>query len=121
MKIELFDEHDTEILRNLEYEPDSKPGFDDYRSCLIWDDEYSMKLSSHGHELIYDLWVARDHIHQNIPFSDRVLGGEYYEKLWNDAIDKGVEWNGFKRLELSDEDKEYLDASLKRASNTDAL
>jgi len=81
MKIEMFNERDAEIMHNLKYEPESKPSFDPIKYCLTQEDEYSLELSSAGHEFLYDLWIARSHIHQDIPFSDRVLGGEYCEKL----------------------------------------
>ena len=113
MIIELFSDRDVQILEKLEYNPSAQPSYDEMHGCITWEDEYDADLSSKGHELLYELWIARAQIHKGESFDKMALSGDYYEALWNSAIDSELSWNGFQRLELSDEDKKFLFNSLK--------
>jgi hypothetical protein len=108
VKIQLFDERDQKILATLAYDEKLKPAFDPAKHCLTWADEYAPDLSSAGHEVLYDLWIARGHIHTGKPFHERPLGGDYYEALWTKALNSDIPWNGFRRLVLHAEDQAYL-------------
>jgi len=121
VSVSLFSDTDLKIIESLKHDPSARPQYDPLRGCLTWDDEYDSGLSSEGHQLLYDLWTARNQIHLDKPFSEMVLGGGYYEELWDSAISAKIQWPGFRRIKLSDKDKELLVKNIEESFSEDTI
>jgi hypothetical protein len=63
---------------------------------------------------VYDLWVARSHLHRGEPIPER------FRTVWEQVQSEGLRWIGFQRLKLSAEDKEYYEASLRELRPADS-
>lgn len=105
---------DLEVLNELKLDLSLKPNFEFLKSCLIWDDEATSNLSNDGREFLYDLFITRGFIHKELPESEWGLDPEYFKSVWNFGLKNIPDWPGFKRLNLSQEDKQYLLKSLKK-------
>jgi hypothetical protein len=104
-----FSDKDRQAVESLHYNPDLKPSFELFKFCLVWDDERPLNISSAGYDLVCDLWIARSFMyHRKLPKNKWGLDPGYFQKIWDTAIKKKLNWPGFKRLELSPEDEKYL-------------
>ena len=101
------------IVEALVYDPALEPGFELIKGCLIWADERPMGLDSANYEKLCDLWVARSFVHRGVPFTSHHLAPDYFGRVWSLALADGFSWPGFRRLELSIEDRIYYEACLR--------
>jgi len=94
----------------------ARPQFEEIKYCLVWPDERPEGLSSAGWELVGDLLVVRGYLHRAVPIEEwGMVGGQEYLRTWNRALlDERVPWNGFRRIALSDDDRQVLAAALRR-------
>ena len=104
-----FSERDLKLIKALVYKPELKPSYDIMRDALLWMDEWARELSSEGFDKFCYLLVARSYIHRGIPFSSYKSNPNLLEKVWLDAQNQIPQWPGFKRLELSPEDRAYYE------------
>ena len=115
-----FSDRDRAIVESLTYDPAATPGFELLKGCLVWADERPDGLTSEGWDRLTDLWAARSFMHRGEPFTDKQFGGRQYEKAWNQALREGIRWPGFLRVELSPEDRAYLENCLRECREGDA-
>lgn len=113
-----FSERDRALVESLRYDEALKPSFDSIKGCLVWRDECPDNLSHEGYEKLCDLLIARAFIHENRPFSSWKLDPHYFAQIWEDAITDKIQWPGFQRLKLSEEDQAYLNEEL---ANSDVV
>ena len=102
-----FSGKDLELIEALVYQPDLEPGYDVMRDALVWSDEWSYYLSSEGFEKMCKLRIARSFIHREIPFSSYPGDSDALQKAWFEAREQVPNWPGFKRLKLSQKDKDF--------------
>src|SRR5437016_4493170 len=107
-----FSDRDRALIEALEYDPAATPGFELLKGCLVWADERPDGLTSEGYDHLCDLWIARAFLHQGRPFTDAPLGGRQFERAWAEALSEGIRWPGFRRVELSAEDRAYYESAL---------
>jgi len=81
----------------------------------MWEDEIPKKISNEGREFLYDLLIVRGFIHMSIPNNKWGLDPEYFGNIWRYGLANIPQWPGFRRLTLSEVDKEYLERCLKTA------
>jgi hypothetical protein len=112
-----FNEFDKSVVNNLLYDPNCEPSFELIRSCLIWFDERTERISNEGYGLLGDLWSVRGYIHQNVSRENWGLDPKYFQTVWDNALNDVPNWPGFKRLELSSRERQYLSESLEAAKN----
>jgi hypothetical protein len=111
-----FTDEDRKAVEVLRYNPDLSPSFDLVKFCLVWDDERPLRISSAGYELVCDLWIARSCMyHRNLPKNKWGLDPDYFQKVWDTAVNKKLKWPGFKRLELNPADEKYLNDQIASA------
>lgn len=102
------------LLNGLEMQADAEPQFDLLKYCLVWEDERpSVPMSSQGTELLTDLWIARGFIHREQPAKKWGRDGTYFPEVWEYGRRMVPGWPGFRRIALSDVDRQYLAKSLK--------
>ncbi len=104
-----FTDAEIAALNQLEYKPDEPACFDPMRWALRWrDEEYPCGGDEYHHLL--DLAVARSFIHQGKPREQwfAIAPTSYYMEVWDEALARAPNWPGFKRVELSDADRQYL-------------
>ena len=84
--------------------------FEEIKYCLVWPDERPEGLSSAGWELVGDLLVVRGYLHRALPVEQwGFAGGHAWLRTWNWALlDERLEWNGFRRLALTESEREVL-------------
>jgi hypothetical protein len=107
-----FESRDRDLLMRLQFDRDASPAFEELRCCLIWPDERAESLSSHGYELLGDLWIVRGFIHRHIPRQHWGLDPDYFQLVWTCALSDVSGWPGFRRLELTEQDRNYLQRCL---------
>jgi hypothetical protein len=107
--MEFFSLEDAKLLNSLVYQPDFKPSYDMVQNLLTWKDERPTGISDDGMDKLINLWIARSYIHDDRPFSSDVFGGKHLEEAWSKSKDEIPNWPGYQRLNLSTEDREYLD------------
>jgi len=105
---QVFKENDLELMRSLVYEPGLEPSFEFLKGCLIWSDERPEGLTPDAYDNLASLWIARSLLHNGLALSDDPINPEFTQKLWKRAINEVPEWPGFKRLALTEKDKQYL-------------
>jgi len=107
---------DIDILNALHYDENTKPNFEFFKACLTWRDEgQDVPLSSEGREFLVDLWITRSCIHRQLPHEKWGLdpqSWQYFTKIWEFGLKNVPNWPGFKRIELSEVDKKYLNECL---------
>lgn len=111
----LFAERDLQLIAGLEYDPALEPAFDEVKACLVWDDERPSGLTSIGYERLCDLWILRSYIHRGIPREKWGIdpGSGYFQDVWDRAQLEQIEWPGFKRMTLTEKDRDYLERCLR--------
>ena len=102
-----FRDKDLELIEKLEFNPILEPSYDAIKNCLVWEDERPDGLTPDGYEKLCDLWIARSFIYRDIPFSECESDSSYYERVWKKAMDVNFKWPGFKRMNLSEDEKAY--------------
>ncbi len=117
-RMPFFSERDRALVESLRYDSSLKPAFDSIKGCLVWPDERPDNLSPDGYEKLCDLLIARSFIHENRPFSSWKLEPHHFAQVWEDAIADKIQWPGFQRLKLSEEDQAYLD---EESADSDAV
>lgn len=115
----LFSETDLRLIEALEYRPELEPAFDEIKACLVWDDERPAGLTPAGYESLCDLWIIRSYIHRGIPRQawgiDPASG--YFQDVWDRAQAHPIRWPGFRRMQLSEKDRAYLESCLENLSD----
>lgn len=114
-----FSEADRQIVSRLVHDPSCKPSFEILKSCLVWSDERPTDISNEGYDLLCDIWIVRGFLHRRVPLEKWGLDPFYFQEVWKHALIDVPEWPGFKRLELSDEDRAYLSRCLQEAARGD--
>jgi hypothetical protein len=114
----LFNESDLELIQSLNFDASLKPSYHPLKGCLTWNDEKIDNLSPSGYEIIGDLWIVRSYIHLDKDLKT-TLDPEYFRDIWVRAEQQIPNWPGFKRLELNDEDRTYLETSLQEMSDAE--
>ena len=109
----VFTGNDLKLIESLEYNPTLTPGYDTLKGCLIWADERADGLTREGYENLCDLWIARSFIHRGKDFSSHPIDPNYFREFWDRAVTQGFRWPGFRRIELSPEDKQYYEDCVK--------
>jgi hypothetical protein len=110
----LFSDRERTIVEALRYDPVARPAFELLKGCLVWADERPDNITSEGYSIVCDLWAARSYLHRGEPIPARL------RTVWERAQREGLNWIGLRRLELSVEDKEYYDASLRELNSADS-
>jgi hypothetical protein len=105
-------------VNTLTFQGNSEPSFELLKSCLVWPDERPTKISNAGYELVCDLWIVRGLIHQGVPPDKWGLDPAYFPEVWKNALVDVPQWPGFRRLEISDADRRYLEESLAATKTT---
>ncbi len=103
----LFKGQDLTLIESLVYNPELLPAYDMIKNCLIWEDERPEGLTSAGYESLCDLWIARSFFHRGLDPSAHALDPQYFKNVWQRALAQGFNWPGFKRMSLSQEDRQY--------------
>jgi hypothetical protein len=114
-----FTPQDREKLEQLVVDPECEPSYELLKSCLVWPDERAAGLTKEGYELLCDLWIVRGFIHNGVLPDKWGLDPAYFREVWQNALVDVPGWPGFKRLELSEHDREYLSKSVKEAATED--
>lgn len=111
-----FTEREIESLNRLEYKSEEKPYFDPLRSCLRWLDEDPLDACSKSYEHLLDLVIVRSYIHLGKPREMwySITPTIYFVEVWDEALSRAPNWPGFKRLDLSNEDRSYFLTELAR-------
>ena len=107
---------DRELIERSAFDPALKPSFEVIKSCLIWRDECPPGLSRKGTQFVARLWVFRAFLHQGIARERWTVDPTPFENAWHAAQLAGLKWSGFLRLQLSEEDSQYLQRSLQEVS-----
>lgn len=108
---------DVAVLGQLRFDEGCEPSYDLIRACLVWPDERPHKISNEGYELLGDLWIVRGYLHRWIPPENWGLAPSYFQGVWRLALESVPGWPGFRRLELSEVDRAYLEQSLSGGSS----
>lgn len=103
---------DRVLLESLSYDPSAEPAFDPLRYCLVWADERPVGLTPSGYELLGDLWIVRGFIHRKLDEGRWGLDPAHFRSVWSYAQDTHLAWPGFRRIELSPEERAYLSESM---------
>lgn len=114
-----FSPPDRAALQRLVFDPTSEPSFELLKACLVWPDERPERISSAGYELLGDLWIVRGFLHRQVPTEAWALDPAHFQEVWRDALEDVPGWPGFRRLQLSEVERAYLDQSLREASSSD--
>lgn len=90
------------------------PMFEEIKYCLVWADERPEGLSSAGWELVGDLLIVRGYLHRALPVEQwGFAGGQEWLRTWNWALlDERLEWNGFRRVALTESERRVLERGL---------
>lgn len=110
-----FNSTDRDTLHQLVFDPTSEPSFELMKTCLVWADERPERMSNEGYELLGDLWIVRGFLHRAVPTEQWGLDPAYFQEVWSNALQDVSDWPGFRRLQLSQAERAYLDKSLTEA------
>jgi hypothetical protein len=111
-----FTPDDRRLLEALRFDPDATPAFEAIKGCLVWPDETPDGISPEGYERLSDLWVARSMLHQGRRDADLPAG---LRTAWQVAHTEVASWPGFGRVDLSDADRDYLQAQLRELEESE--
>jgi len=105
-----FTAHEIESLNRLQYKPEEKPYFDPLRYCLRWLDEEPSDAAGESYERLLDLIIVRSYIHMGTPRDKwySIAPTTYFAEVWDEALSRAPNWPGFKRVELSSDDRSYF-------------
>jgi hypothetical protein len=105
-----FTESELRTLDSLQFEAKAEPYYDPLRDALRWFDEMPENAVGDAYEHILDLVIVRRWIHEGRERKDwNVLGPTtYFAEVWDEAMCGAPNWPGFKRVQLSDKDRDYL-------------
>ncbi|MFO0696978.1 MAG: hypothetical protein U0230_25620 [Polyangiales bacterium] len=108
----MIPDRDRRAIESLVLDPEAEPSFEFLKSCLVWPDEISADISPPGYDFLADLLVYRGFVHRRKSIDElRELAGPY-KRAWAHALETGLRWPGFQRLELSPRDRAYLERCL---------
>lgn len=109
-----FTEHEIDLLNRLQFKSEEKPYFDPLRHCLRWRDEESSDIAGISYERLLDLVIVRSYIHMGKPRDEwySIAPTAYFVEVWEEALRRAPDWPGFKRLELSSNDRSYFLAEI---------
>ena len=108
----LFIPRDLQLLENLVLDPSLEPKFNALSAYFLWEDELPSGITPDGLDVLQSLWTARSLFHRKLSFADHPINPEYSRRVWEQALKEIPNWPGFKRLTLSNEDKEYYERKL---------
>jgi len=110
---------EIEAFQKLNFDAELKPFFDPMRYCLRWEDEEPECVSKDIYEKYLDLLIARNYIHEGRSRDEwySLSPSIYFSDFWDHANEVIPNWPGFKRLELKDADRRYLENEKKRDPN----
>lgn len=98
-------ESDRKLIEGQEFIPGLVPRFDALKACLIWEDELPRDITPDGYKFLCDLWVARAHLYHGNKLDEKLFNPSYYVRVWNWALEQKIQWPGFQRLVLSEENR----------------
>ena len=102
----VFNDRDLNLIQQLVYDSSLEPMYCSFRMYLHWPDELPNGISPAGYETLCDLWIARACLYHGLKL-DESLSPAVFIRVWKRAIEQGVQWPGFQRLNLSAEDQQY--------------
>ena len=114
----LLTDKDRMLLESLVYDPGLEPRFNALRSYLTWEDELPSGITPDGLDTLANLWIARACLYHGFELPD-LFDSNYFSGIWNQAIAEKLDWPGFKRLTLSDENKEFYKQKLNQENPFD--
>jgi hypothetical protein len=105
-------DEDRTAIESCRLDPACKPTFSYFGAGLRWADEIPPpNLTRAGRIILEDLIIARSEIHRgNWPSKDDICGLSM--EVWVDCRDGGLQWIGFDRIVLSEEDRQFLEDNL---------
>ena len=104
-----LEEEELIKLNSLQYDENLKPNFEEIKYCLVWNDELTDGIRWEVRELLYDLIIYRGLIHRQIPPQEWPGNDpKYFQDAWDFGLKNIPSWPGFKRINLSKQDEEYL-------------
>ena len=106
---QLFSQQDRELIDALVFDASLKPEFNAISSCLYWDDEMPLDMTHAARRVVRNLWIVRSLLHRGLTCDDHDFNPEACRSLWKQATEEIPDWPGFKRLVLSEKDKEYFE------------
>jgi hypothetical protein len=104
---------DRERIEAVWFDPDATIAFSEIAGCLVWSDEVPEGLSPAGWDYLRDLLGARGYLHRGIPAREWDFGSPGRLERWNEARASGLRWNGFRRLDLGDDERQLLERYLR--------
>lgn len=108
-------EQDRRLIEELVFDPNQRPSFDLMKSCLVWPDERPSGLSREGRQFLARLWIVRGFKHRGIADDQWGLDSSPLLRVWQHGLAIQLRWPGFQRLDLSEQDRVYLQKSLSEA------
>lgn len=115
---QLFSDRDRVLVESLIYNPSFEPRFNGIRDYLMWEDELPPGITPDGLEVLTNLWIARACLYHGYELPD-LFDKEFFRSVWQQAIAENLQWPGFKRLTLSNEDKAYYKQKLNQENQFD--
>ena len=103
-----FSDADRQRLQGLTYDPKAEPSYELLKSCLVWPDERPEEITNEGYEVLCDLWIVRGFMHRNVAVDEWGLDPPYFQRIWQEALRAIPAWPGFRRLDLTPAEREYL-------------
>lgn len=109
-EVTLLSDLDRSLILACVFDAECSPGFDTVKWCLIWPDERVDDLSPAGYEVLCDLWIVRGFIHRGVPESEWGVdpASGHFQRVWRLAEQEVPSWIGFRRLQLSQPDTDFL-------------
>jgi hypothetical protein len=102
------------FVNTMQFNSQLRPNYEAIKSCLIWPDEVPDFFSRENREFLYDLLIVRGFLHKNIPADKEHWGFDpaYLLAAWYEGQRLVPNWPGFRRVNISDEDRKYLNDSM---------
>lgn len=113
-----FAESDKLGIERLVHDPSCTPSYDIMKACLVWADERPDRITTDGYELIGDLWIFRGFLHRGLPRNEWGLSPEHFESVWKFAREDIPNWPGFRRIELSSSERQFLEDEMRDIAAT---
>lgn len=108
----VFSGNDLRLIEGLVYDPNLEPSYEFLKGCLIWTDERPDGLTPAAYDSLCSLWMARGLLHRGFNLSDDPIDPAFTKDLWERAIRQVPQWPGFRRLDIGEKDRNYLQSML---------
>jgi hypothetical protein len=100
---------DRELVDVQPFDPDASIAFHELLGCLVWSDEVPDGLTSAGRDYLRELLAVRGILHLGRPVDWPDGTRPDRAAAWRDALDSDLRWNGFRRIELTPEQRRLLE------------